>query len=85
VVHCCPEGTPENVFRELAFPNEEFTPFRSDQLLVKGGWVAFYGPYLADDGSYKSKGDEEVRYSLQSAIANSASSITRISKLKTPD
>jgi hypothetical protein len=30
-------------------------------LLADDGWIAVYGPYLNDDGSYKSKDDEEVR------------------------
>ena len=54
IVHCCPEGTPEHVFRQLALADE------GAQLLRRGAWIAVYGPYLADDGSYKSPGDEEV-------------------------
>jgi hypothetical protein len=64
VVHCCPEGAPENVFRQLASPpsisGSASSTILSSPLLEAGGWVAVYGPYLADDGTYKSPGDEEV-------------------------
>jgi hypothetical protein len=54
VIHCCPEGAPEHVFRQLAHTETGI------RILKEGGWIAVYGPYLADDGSYKSQGDEEV-------------------------
>ena len=58
MIHCCPEGTPEHVFRQLAHAES------GTRILRKGGWIAVYGPYLADDGSYKSQGDEEVSQNL---------------------
>jgi hypothetical protein len=78
VIHCCPEGTPENVFRQLARIDDEV------RLLRQGGWIAVYGPYLADDGSYKSQGDEEVSYLTASDRPwLTSSSIGITSKLKT--
>lgn len=49
VIHCCPEGLPERVFRELS----------TKAILGEQGWIAVYGPYLADDGTYESPADEE--------------------------
>lgn len=50
-----PEGVPEHVFRNLSPKTDE-----GRRLLRKGGWVAAYGAYLNDDGSYRSEGDEKV-------------------------
>jgi hypothetical protein len=55
VIHCCPEGIPQHVFRNLSTISKD-----GRSLLKPGGWIAVYGPFLADDGSYKSQGDEEV-------------------------
>ncbi|WWD16708.1 hypothetical protein CI109_101139 [Kwoniella shandongensis] len=55
LVHCCPAGLPENVFRH-------FSPLRhsSEGLLDSSkGWVAAYGPWLDDQGNYKSDADEK--------------------------
>jgi hypothetical protein len=57
VIHCCPEGTPEHVFRQLSRATDD----DGSTLLKQGGWIAIYGPFLADDGTHKSTGDEEVR------------------------
>jgi hypothetical protein len=52
------------VFRQLASPpsncGSSSSKVLSTPLLQEVGWVAVYGPYLADDGTYKSPGDEEV-------------------------
>lgn len=54
LVHCTPEGLPEHVFRNLA---------PEHGILAPRGWIAAYGAYLNDDGTYRSVGDEKVRES----------------------
>lgn len=58
VIHCCPEGLPERVFRELARASSDGSDARP--ILREEGWIAVYGPFLSDDGTYKSPSDEEV-------------------------
>lgn len=41
--------------------SQEATRNGTGPILSENGWLAIYGPFLADDGSYKSKADEEVR------------------------
>lgn len=64
VIHCCPDGLPERVFQHLASapcPEVAHTQVQlGGGLLKPGGWIGVYGPFLADDGSYRSPADEEV-------------------------
>lgn len=55
-MHCCPEGVPENIFRRLS----PTTPSGRFLLDHERGWIAAYGAYKNDDGTYKSEGDQEV-------------------------
>ncbi|TXT04253.1 hypothetical protein VHUM_04251 [Vanrija humicola] len=52
LVHCMPDGAAEDVFRNLS----PLTP-AGRKLLAPGGWVAAYGAYLNDDGSFRSDAD----------------------------
>jgi len=55
-VHCCPEGAPEGIFRHLSPQTES-----GRQLLnPHTGWIAAYGAYKNDDGTYKSENDKKV-------------------------
>lgn len=65
LVHCTPEGLPENVFRNLSPKTEA-----GRKLLSKGGWIAAYGAYLNDDGSFRSAGDEKVNNNVVLANAS---------------
>lgn len=60
IVHCCPEGLPERVFRELSYSSSS-AGTSGEPLLADAGWIAVYGPFLSDDGTYKSLADEQVR------------------------
>lgn len=55
LVHCTPEGLPENIFRNLS-PKLK----TGRRVLAPGGWVAAYGAYLNDDGSFRSAADAKV-------------------------
>lgn len=59
IVHCCPASYPENVFRHFS-PLRPCTSVTQPLLNRETGWIAVYSPFLADDGSYKSEGDEKV-------------------------
>ena len=52
-------------------------------ILSENGWIAVYGPYLNDDGTYKSKADEEVGPSLTTQFPPASSTIrpTRLTTL----
>lgn len=52
LVHCCPEGVPEHVFRNLSPRTAE-----GRRVLVPNAWLAVYGAYLNDDGTFRSEGD----------------------------
>lgn len=52
LVHCAPEGVPEHVFRNLSPRSPE-----NERILAPGGWIAAYGAYLNDDGTFRSEGD----------------------------
>lgn len=54
LIHCMPLGAPEEIFKHLTVPSSD------SSLLVDGGWIVAYGPWLNDDGSYKSQADQEV-------------------------
>ncbi|KAL1409534.1 hypothetical protein Q8F55_003518 [Vanrija albida] len=54
LVHCMPEGGVEDVFRNLS----PLTP-GGRRLLAPCGWIAAYGAYLNDDGSFRSAADEK--------------------------
>lgn len=58
LVHCTPEGHPENIFRNLS---PKLATGR--RVLAPGGWIAAYGAYLNDDGSFRSPADAKVRES----------------------
>lgn len=75
VIHCCPQDLPERVFEQLSsssissIDSDTNTNEEQEQeeeqgsvgpILSENGWIAVYGPYLNDDGTYKSKADEEV-------------------------
>jgi hypothetical protein len=45
---------PERIFANLS-------PGADRPLLFPGGWIAAYGAFKQDDGSYKSANDEKVR------------------------
>lgn len=55
LVHCMPEGAAEDVFRNLS----PLTP-AGRKLLGPCGWIAAYGAYLNDDGSFRSEADKKV-------------------------
>ncbi|KAK1920977.1 hypothetical protein DB88DRAFT_501735 [Papiliotrema laurentii] len=55
LVHCCPEDVPENIFKHLS----PLSPAGPRLLDPNHGWIAAYGAYKNDDGTYKSPGDEE--------------------------
>lgn len=59
LVHCTPEGLPENIFRNLS-PKLK----KGRRVLAPGGWVAAYGAYLNDDGSFRSPADAKVSHAL---------------------
>ncbi|KAK6907139.1 hypothetical protein I203_101129 [Kwoniella mangroviensis CBS 8507] len=56
LIHCCPLDAPENIFRHLSPVNPSIDTKLID---TKNGWIAAYGPWLNDDGSYKSDSDEK--------------------------
>ncbi|WWC99102.1 hypothetical protein V866_005997 [Kwoniella sp. B9012] len=56
LIHCCPLDAPENIFRHLSPINPSIETKLID---TKNGWLAAYGPWLNDDGSYKSDSDEK--------------------------
>ncbi|WWC87681.1 uncharacterized protein L201_002572 [Kwoniella dendrophila CBS 6074] len=56
VIHCCPITLPEEVFKRLSPINPSSCPKLID---TSKGWIATYGPWLNDDGTYKSEGDEK--------------------------
>nr|XP_019050181.1 hypothetical protein I302_00605 [Kwoniella bestiolae CBS 10118]OCF29111.1 hypothetical protein I302_00605 [Kwoniella bestiolae CBS 10118] len=49
-------NAPENIFKHISPINPSITPRTID---VNNGWVAAYGPWLNDNGSYKSEADEK--------------------------
>ncbi|KAL7419671.1 cyclin-like protein interacting with PHO85 [Cryptotrichosporon argae] len=53
LIHCCPEGLPEEIFRQLS-PSRKHGRALLDP---RRGWVAAYGAFLEDDGAYRSAGD----------------------------
>lgn len=57
IIHCCPEGLPEEVFRHFSPETDTGRQLLDSQC----GWIAAYGPFLADDGQYLSEGDAKVR------------------------
>lgn len=57
LVHCTPEGLPENIFRNLS-PKLK----TGRRVLAPGGWIAAYGAYLNDDGSFRSPADAKVSH-----------------------
>lgn len=57
LIHCCPLDAPENIFRHLSPINPSIETKLID---TSNGWIAAYGPWLNDDGSYKSDSDEKV-------------------------
>ncbi|WVQ62789.1 uncharacterized protein L199_000937 [Kwoniella botswanensis] len=56
LIHCCPLDAPENIFKHLSPINPSIETKLID---TKNGWLAAYGPWLNDDGSYKSDSDEK--------------------------
>ncbi|OCF34672.1 hypothetical protein I316_03715 [Kwoniella heveanensis BCC8398] len=55
VIHCCPAHLPEEVFKHLS-------PLTEDGRRIldpTDGFVVGYSPFLNDDGSYRSAGDEK--------------------------
>ena len=58
LIHCMPLEAPEGIFQHLTIPSY------GRSLLVQGAWVAAYGPWLNDDGSYKSQADKDVGFTL---------------------
>ncbi|WWC60099.1 uncharacterized protein I303_102663 [Kwoniella dejecticola CBS 10117] len=56
LIHCCPVELPEQVFEHLSPINARLVhkPLESDR-----SWIAAYGPWLNDDGTYKSSEDEK--------------------------
>ena len=56
LIHCCPVGLPEKIFKHLS-PKSE-----SGRALLDPthGWIAGYGPWKNDDESYKTEKDREV-------------------------
>lgn len=63
LVHCTPEGLPENIFRNLS-PKLK----TGRRVLAPGGWVAAYGAYLNDDGSFRSPADAKVSHCPHTAM-----------------
>ena len=57
LLHCCPVGVPEKIFKHLS-------PQNGNEAILdpRNGWVAAYGPWLNDDGSYKSQADRDVSW-----------------------
>ncbi|WVF66888.1 hypothetical protein IAT40_001631 [Kwoniella sp. CBS 6097] len=55
VIHCCPPNLPEEVFRHLSPLTED----GKGLLDPSNGFIVGYSPFLNDDGSYKSAGDEK--------------------------
>jgi hypothetical protein len=56
LIHCCPAGLPEQIFRHLS-------PLQAEGRVLlnpNSGWVAAYGAFLNDDGSHKSAADADV-------------------------
>ena len=64
LIHCCPEGYPEHVFEHLS-PR---SPEGRKLLDPATGWVAAYGAFKNDDGSYRSESDQEVSPSLSRKV-----------------
>ncbi|EIW69052.1 hypothetical protein TREMEDRAFT_62780 [Tremella mesenterica DSM 1558] len=52
LIHCLPPESPENIFRQLS-------PFTQPRLLGPFGWISVYGPWLTDDGLFRSENDEK--------------------------
>ncbi|WRT65494.1 uncharacterized protein IL334_002437 [Kwoniella shivajii] len=55
LIHCCPIDYSEKVFKSLS-PRSTLDP---KILNPSKGWIVAYGPWLNDDGSYKSDQDEK--------------------------
>jgi hypothetical protein len=53
LIHCLEEHLPERIFENLS-------PGADRPLLAPRGWIAAYGAFKQDDGSYKSEKDEKV-------------------------
>ncbi|WWD08827.1 hypothetical protein V865_006941 [Kwoniella europaea PYCC6329] len=62
LIHCCPLDAPENIFRHLSPINPSIETKLID---TSNGWIAAYGPWLNDDGSYKSDSDEKFDKDLE--------------------
>lgn len=58
LLHCSPVRTQDDIFSHLGNGGSG-----SSTLVKAGGWVAVYGAFLRDDGSFASEGDEKVRLS----------------------
>jgi hypothetical protein len=56
LIHCCPSGLPEEVFKHLS-PR---SATGREMLNPRDGWIAAYGAFLEDDGSFKSSADAQV-------------------------
>ncbi|WVQ94496.1 hypothetical protein IAU59_001575 [Kwoniella sp. CBS 9459] len=55
VIHCCPSQLPEEVFKHLS----PLTREGRAMLDPVSGFIVGYSPFLNDDGTYKSAGDEK--------------------------
>ena len=77
LLHCMPPNLPEEIFRQLS-------PSRSEGPLLtpETGFVATYGPFLADDGTYRSEGDRQVGQVDEDRPPLSSSLTLPISKLR---
>jgi hypothetical protein len=56
LIHCCPPGLPEEVFKHLS-PR---SPTGREMLNPRDGWIATYGAFLRDGGSFNSSADAQV-------------------------
>ncbi|KAJ9103032.1 hypothetical protein QFC20_004841 [Naganishia adeliensis] len=60
LLHCSPYRTQDDIFSHLSHSNAcESGETRISGLLRNGGWVAMYGAFMTDDGSFASDGDEK--------------------------
>lgn len=69
LLHCSPRRTQDDIFSHLGHSNAcESGETQISGLLRNGGWVAVYGAFMTDDGSFASDGDEKVSYLLHHPV-----------------
>ncbi|ORX36330.1 hypothetical protein BD324DRAFT_651570 [Kockovaella imperatae] len=84
LIHCCPLGVPEEIFKHLS---GDISSSDVDESLLhsSSSWVAAYGPWKNDDGTYKSDADKafeesHIRSSDPSLGLRSIQSITSMAE-----